>query len=104
MRKEQENDARLNEKERELTSMIEVSEHQLLSVRQRLMDQQKQARENLSPEQMLLNLKNDVRQNKEICKSGLEYALKYNQEKENSIKNNKNKGIFEKFFNLFQKI
>jgi cell division protein FtsA len=41
---------------------------------------------------------------KEICKSGLEYALKYNQEKENSIKNNKNKGIFEKFFNLFQKI
>lgn len=41
---------------------------------------------------------------KEICKSGLEYALKYNQEKENSIKNNKNRGIFEKFFNLFQKI
>jgi intraflagellar transport protein 81 len=38
LRKEQENDARLNEKERELTSMIEVSEHQLLSVRQRLMD------------------------------------------------------------------
>lgn len=67
LRKEQENDARLNEKERELTSMIEVSEHQLLSVRQRLMDQQKQARENLSPEQMLLNLKNDVRQNREIC-------------------------------------
>ncbi len=41
---------------------------------------------------------------KEICKSGLEYALKYNQEKQNLIKNNKNKGIFEKFFNLFQKI
>ena len=41
---------------------------------------------------------------KEICKSGLEYVLKYNQEKENSIKNNKNRGIFEKFFNLFQKI
>jgi len=41
---------------------------------------------------------------KEICKSGLEYALKYNPEKENLIKNNKNKGIFEKFFNLFQKL
>ena len=41
---------------------------------------------------------------KEICKSGLEYALKYNLEKENFIKNNKNKGIFERFFNLFQKI
>lgn len=38
LRKEQENDARLNEKERELTSMIELNEHQLLSVRQRLMD------------------------------------------------------------------
>jgi intraflagellar transport protein 81 len=33
LRKEQENDARLNEKERELTQMIEMSEHQLLSVR-----------------------------------------------------------------------
>ena len=41
---------------------------------------------------------------KEICKSGLEYALKYNLEKEKFIKNNKNKGIFERFFNLFQKI
>ena len=41
---------------------------------------------------------------KEICKSGLEHALKYNLEKENFIKNNKNKGIFERFFNLFQKI
>lgn len=28
----------MNEKERELTQMIEMSEHQLLSVRQRLMD------------------------------------------------------------------
>jgi len=40
-------------------------------------------------------------QDKEICKSGLEYALKYTLEKENYIKNNKNKGIFERFFNLF---
>lgn len=61
LRKEQENDARLNEKERELTSMIELNEHQLLSVRQRLMDAQKMARENLSPEQMLNNLRNETR-------------------------------------------
>ena len=40
---------------------------------------------------------------KEICKSGLDYVLKYNLEKENLIKNIKNKGFFEKFFNLFQK-
>ena len=67
LRKEQENDARLNEKERELTSMIELNEHTLLSVRQRLMDAQKMARENLSPEQMLNNLRNETRQNREIC-------------------------------------
>lgn len=65
LRKEQEQDARLNEKERELTQMIEMSEHQLLSVRQRLMDAQKVARENLGPEQMLNNLRNETRQNRE---------------------------------------
>ena len=41
--------------------MIEMSEHQLLSVRQRLMDAQKIARENLGPEQMLNNLRNETR-------------------------------------------
>ena len=61
LRKEQEQDARLNEKERELSQMIEMSEHQLLSVRQRLMDAQKVARENLGPEQMLNNLRNETR-------------------------------------------
>ena len=61
LRKEQEQDARLNEKERELTQMIEMSEHQLLSVRQRLMDAQKVARDNLGPEQMLNNLRNETR-------------------------------------------
>ena len=65
LRKEQEQDARLNEKERELTQMIEMSEHQLLSVRQRLMDAYKIARENLGPEQMLNNLRNETRQNRE---------------------------------------
>ena len=45
--------------------MIEMSEHQLLSVRQRLMDAQKIARENLGPEQMLNNLRNETRQNRE---------------------------------------
>ena len=61
LRKEQEQDARLNEKERELTQMIEMNEHTLLSVRQRLMDAQKVARENLGPEQMLNNLRNETR-------------------------------------------
>ena len=46
--------------------MIEMSEHQLLSVRQRLMDVQKVNRDNLAPEQMLNNLRNETRQNREI--------------------------------------
>lgn len=38
LRKEQEQDARLNEKERELTQTIDMNENQLLATRQRLMD------------------------------------------------------------------
>jgi hypothetical protein len=44
-----------------------MNEHQCLSVRQRLMDAQKVTRENLGPEQMLNNLRNETRQNREIC-------------------------------------
>jgi hypothetical protein len=41
LRKEQEQDARLNEKERELTQAINNSEEQLLNTKQRLNDAQK---------------------------------------------------------------
>lgn len=67
LRKEQEQDARLNDKERELTQNIEMLEHQLLSIRQQLMNSQKANRENLTPEQMLNNLKTETRQNREMC-------------------------------------
>ena len=40
----------------------------------------------------------------EICKLGLEYAFKYNLDTENLKKTSKKQGIFEKFFNFFQKI
>lgn len=43
-----------------------MNEHQTLSVRQRLMDAQKLARDNLGPEQMLNNLRNETRHNREI--------------------------------------
>jgi len=42
-------------------------EHQLLSIRQSLMNAQKVARENLGPEQMLNNLRNETRKNRELC-------------------------------------
>jgi hypothetical protein len=44
-----------------------MNEHQLLSIRQRLMDAQKVARENHGPEQMLNNLRSQTRANREIC-------------------------------------
>lgn len=46
--------------------MIEMSEHQVLTIRQRLNEAQKIARDNLGPEQMLNNLRNETRQNREI--------------------------------------
>ena len=41
LRKEQEQDAKLNEKEHELTNMIEFYEQQLLTVKQRVVDVKK---------------------------------------------------------------
>ncbi len=40
----------------------------------------------------------------EICKLGLEHAPKYNLDAKNLKKKSKKQGIFEKFFNFFQKI
>ena len=53
-------------KEWELSQMIEMSEHQLPSVSMRLMDVQKVNRENMASEQMVNNLRNKARQNREI--------------------------------------
>lgn len=85
LRKEQEQDARLNEKERELSQMIEMNEHQLLSVRQRLMDAQKLTRDNLGADQMLNNLRNETRQNREMANEVLGRELKDKQERYQKI-------------------
>ena len=66
LRKEQEQDAKLGEKERELTNMIEYYEQNVLQVKQRLMDQKKISNLNLGPDKMLENLKADARKNREI--------------------------------------
>jgi len=67
LRKEQEQDAKLNEKERELTNQIEFFESQLLTVKQRLIDIKKLSNENITPDRMLENLKNETRRNRELC-------------------------------------
>ena len=66
LRKEQEQDAKLNEKERELTNMIEFYEQQVLTVKQRLMDAKKVSNQNLGPDKMLENLRSETRKNREL--------------------------------------
>jgi intraflagellar transport protein 81 len=66
LRKEQEQDAKLNEKERELTNMIEFFEQQVLTVKQRLMDTRKISNLNLGPDKMLDNLRTETRKNREL--------------------------------------
>jgi intraflagellar transport protein 81 len=66
LRKEQEQDAKLNEKERELTNMIEFYEQQVLTVKQRLMDVKKVSNLNLGSDKMLENLRNETRKNREL--------------------------------------
>lgn len=57
----------MNEKERELNNMIEFYESQLLTVKQRFMDVRKLNMENLTPDKMLENLRNETRRNRELC-------------------------------------
>ena len=66
LRKEQEQDARLNEKERELQQMIEFFDQQVLTVKQRLIDMRKMTSQNIGSDKMLDNLRTDTRKNREI--------------------------------------
>mgnify|MGYP006893277569 CR=1 FL=1 len=66
LRKEQEQDAKLNEKEHELTNMIEFYEQQVLTVKQRVIDVKKITNQNLAPDKMLENLRSDTRKNREL--------------------------------------
>lgn len=47
--------------------MIEFYETQSLTVRQRLMDVKKLNSENITPDRMLDNLKNETKKNRELC-------------------------------------
>lgn len=66
LRKEQEQDAKLNEKERELTQMIDFYQEQVLTVKQRLIDAKKISTQNLGPDKMLDNLRTETRKNREL--------------------------------------
>ena len=66
LRKEQEQDAKLAEKERELSQMIEYYESNVLTVKQRLLDVRKINDQNLGPDKMLENLRTETRRNREL--------------------------------------
>lgn len=66
LRKEQEQDAKLSEKESELTNMIDFYEQQVLTVKQRVIDAKKVSTLNLAPDKMLENLRNETRKNREL--------------------------------------
>lgn len=66
LRKEQEQDAKLSEKENELTNMIDFYEQQVLTVKQRVIDAKKVSSLNLAPDKMLDNLRNETRKNREL--------------------------------------
>ena len=67
LRKEQEQDAKLAEKERELNNMIELYENQLLQVKQRFLDIKKMYSDNVTPDRMLDNLRGETRKHRELC-------------------------------------
>ena len=56
----------MNEKERELTQMIDFYQEQVLTVKQRLLDAKKISTQNLGPDKMLENLRSDTRTNREL--------------------------------------
>ena len=47
--------------------MIEFYESQVLQVKQRLLDVKKLSSENMTPDRMLENLRNETRRNRELC-------------------------------------
>jgi len=69
------------EKERELSNMIEFYESQLLTVKQRLMDVRKMYAENVTPDRMLDNLRNETRKNRELFNDILQRELNDKQDR-----------------------
>jgi intraflagellar transport protein 81 len=67
LRKEQEEEAMLNEKLREQQQQLEWSEGNLLAAQQRLLDSRKVSASSISAHEMLKMLKAEVKKNREFC-------------------------------------
>ncbi|CAK79733.1 unnamed protein product (macronuclear) [Paramecium tetraurelia] len=81
LRKEQEEEARLQDKLRQQRMTLDQTDQQLLQAQQRLIDAQKSLSPDNSPEQMLMALRNEVKRNREISKDRLGFDLKERRKK-----------------------
>ncbi|EGR32885.1 intraflagellar transport protein, putative [Ichthyophthirius multifiliis] len=79
LRKEQEEEARLAEKIYQQKQQFEYTDQQLLASQQRLMDAKKSLSASNTAEQMLQNMRNDVKKNREL--SNQRFAIEINEKK-----------------------
>ena len=67
LRKEQETEAKYMEKLREQRNQLDFSEQQLLATKQRLLDVRKASSEVMGADQMLENVRQEAKRNRELC-------------------------------------
>lgn len=67
LRKEQETEARYAEKAADQRNMLEHYEQQQYATRQRLMDARKNTSNDVTADQMLMQLRNETKKNRELC-------------------------------------
>ena len=67
LRKEQETEARYSEKMAEQRNHLEYCEQQQINSRQRLMDSRRNTSDDVTADQMLANLRNETKKNRELC-------------------------------------
>ena len=67
LRKEQETEAKHSEKMAEQRNMLDHYEQQQYTTRQRLMDAKRNTSESVTADQMLTQLRNDTKKNRELC-------------------------------------
>ncbi|KAL4499945.1 hypothetical protein ABPG72_015294 [Tetrahymena utriculariae] len=79
LRKEQEEEARLDDKIYQQKSQLEYTDQQLLTAQQRLLDAQKSMDPSNTPEQMLQSMRNEVKKNREL--STMRLAIEINEKK-----------------------
>lgn len=85
LRKEQETEAKYAEKMAEQRNMLEYFEQQQINTRQRLMDARRNTSDDVSADQMLMQLRNETKKNRELCYDVLGRELEDKHERSQKI-------------------